>query len=43
MMISGFKNLAEARRAQEIVISKGFPDAAVVIDKFGIIETVQEY
>ena len=42
MMIGGFTNLAEARRAKNIVVSKGFNDAAVVVDKEGIIETVEE-
>ena len=42
MMIGGFKTINEAKRAKEIVMSKGFNDAAIVVDKDGIIETVLE-
>ena len=42
MMIGGFKTLEEARNARNIVMSKGFTDAAIVMDKDGIIETIEE-
>ena len=42
MMIGGFKSINEAKRAKEIVMSKGFNDAAIVVDKDGIIETILE-
>ena len=41
MMIGGFKNLADAQRAQKIVVSKGFNDAVIVVDNNGILEEVQ--
>ena len=41
MMIGGFKNLADAQKAQKIVVSKGFPDAVIVVDNNGILEEVQ--
>ncbi len=40
MMISGFKNLSEAQKAQKTVISKGFKDASIVVDNDGILQTV---
>lgn len=42
MMIGGFGSLDEAKRAKNIVVSKGFTDAAVVVEKDGILETIQE-
>ena len=42
MMIGGFRTLDEAIRAKNVVISKGFPDAAIVLDNNGILETVEE-
>ena len=42
MMIGGFENIEEARRAKNVVTSKGFTDAAIVIDRDGIIETIEE-
>ena len=42
MMIGGFNNIEEARRAKNVVTSKGFTDAAIVVDRDGIIETVEE-
>src|SRR5687768_10276021 len=42
MMIGGFKSIDEAKRAKEIVMSKGFNDAAIVVDKDAIIETILE-
>jgi hypothetical protein len=42
MMIGGFRTLEEARTARDIVMSKGFTDAAIVKDKDGIIETIEE-
>lgn len=42
MMIGGFRTLDEARRARQIVVSKGFADASIVVDNGGIIETIEE-
>ncbi|HUR30048.1 MAG TPA: SPOR domain-containing protein [Saprospiraceae bacterium] len=42
MMIGGFKTLDDAKRAKNIVSSKGFTDAAIVLEKDGILETVEE-
>jgi hypothetical protein len=42
MMIGGFSTLDDAKRAKNIVVSKGFADAAVVVEKDGILETIQE-
>lgn len=42
MMIGGFENIEEARRAKNVVTSKGFTDAAIVVDRDGIIETIEE-
>jgi cell division protein FtsN len=42
MMIGGFKNLNDAQKAKDIVVSKGFPDAAVVVDRNGILEEIKE-
>lgn len=42
MMIGGFRTVDEAIRAKNVVISKGFPDAAIVLDNNGILETVEE-
>jgi len=41
MMIGGFKKLADAQRAQKIVVSKGFSDAVIVVDNNGILEEIQ--
>ncbi|MDQ3017179.1 MAG: SPOR domain-containing protein [Bacteroidota bacterium] len=41
MMISGFNTLESARKAQKIVVSKGFNDAAVVMERDGLLETIQ--
>ncbi len=42
MMIGGFRTLEEAHRARSVVISKGFTDASIVMDKNGILETIEE-
>jgi hypothetical protein len=42
MMIGGFKTLEAANRARKEVLAKGFNDAAVVIDRDGILETIIE-
>lgn len=42
MMIGGFRTLDEARRAKNIVVSKGFTDASIVMEKDGILETIEE-
>lgn len=42
MMIGGFRTLEEARRAKNIVVSKGFTDASIVMEKDGILETIEE-
>lgn len=42
MMLGGFSSVQEARKAKEVVVSKGFTDAAVVVDKEGILETVPD-
>lgn len=42
MMVGGFKNLPDARRAREAAKSKGFPDAAIVVDNEGILEMIKE-
>ncbi len=42
MMIGGFRTIEEARRARNIVLSKGFSDAAIVKDNDGILETIEE-
>ena len=42
MMIGGFRTLDEARSAKNAVIAKGFPDATIVLDNSGILETVEE-
>ena len=40
MMIGGFHNLYDAQQARQIVISKGYKDAAIVVDHDGILEEV---
>jgi hypothetical protein len=40
MMIGGFHVLEDAQRARQIVISKGYKDAAIVVDHNGILEEV---
>ena len=40
MMIGGFHTLADAQNAREKVVSKGYKDAAIVIDRNGILEEV---
>jgi hypothetical protein len=42
MMIGGFRTRDEAMKAKNVVISKGFADAAIVMDNNGILETVEE-
>ncbi len=42
MMISGFKTLESAKAAREVVMSKGFNDAAVIVDNNGLLETIVE-
>jgi hypothetical protein len=42
MMIGGFKNKQEAIKVRDQVITKGYKDAAVVIDRGGIIEDVED-
>ncbi len=41
MMLGGFTSLEAATKAKNIVISKGFNDAAVIMVKDGILETIQ--
>ena len=38
MMIGGFKTQKEATKVRDLVIAKGYTDAAVVVDRGGIIE-----
>lgn len=38
MMIGGFKTKEEATKVRDLVIAKGYKDAAVVVDRGGIIE-----
>ncbi len=38
MMIGGFKTKKEAAKVRDLVIAKGYTDAAVVVDRGGIIE-----
>jgi hypothetical protein len=38
MMIGGFKTQKEATKVRDLVIAKGYKDAAVVVDRGGIIE-----
>lgn len=40
MMIGGFKNLEDAQKAKDTVVSKGYKDAAIVVDHNGILEEV---
>jgi hypothetical protein len=40
MMIGGIKTESAARRIRDMVISKGYKDAAVVVDREGILEEV---
>ncbi|MEP6647128.1 MAG: SPOR domain-containing protein [Saprospiraceae bacterium] len=42
MMVGGFKNLPDAKKAREAAKSKGFPEAAIVVDNGGILEMVKE-
>ncbi|HZV71598.1 MAG TPA: SPOR domain-containing protein [Saprospiraceae bacterium] len=42
MMIGGFKNLPDAQKARNVVRSKGFNDASIVIDNNGILQAVNE-
>src|SRR5688572_4503794 len=42
MMVGGFKTMLAAQQAKKIVISKGFNDAAIVIERDGILETIEE-
>lgn len=42
MMIGGFRTFKEAEEARKVVVSKGFTDAAVIIDRDGILEVVKE-
>ena len=39
MLIGGFKTAKDAERVRDLVIAKGYKDAAVVVDKGGILET----
>lgn len=41
MMIGGFKTKKEATRVRDLVIAKGYKDAAVVVDRDGIIEETE--
>ena len=41
MMIGGFTTQEAATKAKNIVVSKGFSDAAVIVVKDGILETIQ--
>jgi cell division septation protein DedD len=41
MMIGGFKTAKEAKRVREIVVGKGYPDAAVVVERDGLLEEVE--
>lgn len=40
MMIGGFKTRKEATKVRDLVIAKGYKDAAVVVDRGGIIEEI---
>jgi SPOR domain len=42
MMIGGFRNLPDARKARNSAISKGFKDASIVTDNNGMLESVKE-
>ncbi|MFZ1676368.1 MAG: SPOR domain-containing protein [Saprospiraceae bacterium] len=42
MMIGGFRNLPDARKAKNVAVSKGFKDAAIVTDNNGILESVKD-
>lgn len=42
MMIGGFRNLPDARKAKNVAVSKGFKDAAIVTDNNGILQSVKE-
>ncbi len=42
MMIGGFKNLSDARKAKASAMSKGFKDAVIVTDNNGILMAVKE-
>ncbi|MBP7238783.1 MAG: SPOR domain-containing protein [Saprospiraceae bacterium] len=39
MLIGGFKTAKDAERVRDLVIAKGYKDAAVVVDKGGILES----
>lgn len=39
MLIGGFKTAKDAERVRDLVIAKGYKDAAVVVDRGGILET----
>lgn len=41
MMIGGFKTQKEATRVRDLVIAKGYKDAAVVVDRGGLIEETE--
>ena len=40
MMIGGFHNLKDAQQAKDVVISKGYKDASIVVDHNGVLEEV---
>ncbi len=42
MMIGGFKNLPDARKAKDAAMAKGFKDAVIVTDNNGILMAVKE-
>ncbi|MEP6793609.1 MAG: SPOR domain-containing protein [Saprospiraceae bacterium] len=42
MMIGGFRNLPDARKAKDAAMSKGFKDAVIVTDNDGILIAVKE-
>lgn len=41
MMIGGFRTAAAAKKVKDMVVAKGYTDAAVVVDREGILEEVE--
>ncbi|MBK9981441.1 MAG: SPOR domain-containing protein [Saprospiraceae bacterium] len=42
MMIGGFRNLSDARKAKDVAMSRGFKDAVIVTDNNGILMAVKD-
>jgi len=40
LMVGGFRNLADAQKARQIVVAKGYKDATIVVEREGILEEV---